>query len=43
MGERWYCAKHDPVAEGERIREQERVNGLKKWLGVEEKHETTDR
>ena len=43
MGERWYCAKHDPVAEDERIREQERVKGLKKWLGVEETHETTDK
>jgi hypothetical protein len=37
MGERWFCAAHDPVAGGERIREQERVNRLKKWLGVEEK------
>jgi hypothetical protein len=42
-GERWYCAKHDPVARGDRIREQERVRDMKKWLGVEKKHETTDR
>lgn len=36
MGERWYCPEHDPVARGERIREQERVRGIKKWLEVKE-------
>lgn len=39
MGERWFCPAHDPVARGKRIREQERVAGMKKWLGVEEKHD----